>query len=213
MNSSSRSHCSCCQSWDNKGPFCVADLKGEGSLLSGIPWLPWGNTPATQAGNTAAGVHHFIREKRGQFHVNRKVCLQTLWPTHRLQTLQHQFQTPVRITGKTEQWRTKPQAFQNVHCTNYTPHYVRNGSSQSETTTWCYLQTSFVLMVYEQEHFLPSIFAFLSLLCIICAKTQMTKQHSEEVPTEHIFCLQLGRNLLRIEWWLLKEPLLPSLDS
>lgn len=31
MNSSSRSHCSCCQSWDNKGPWCAADLNRKGS--------------------------------------------------------------------------------------------------------------------------------------------------------------------------------------
>lgn len=39
MNSSSRSYCSCCQSWDSKGPCRVADLKGNGSFLPGIPWL------------------------------------------------------------------------------------------------------------------------------------------------------------------------------
>lgn len=76
MNSSSRSHCSFCQSWDNKGPCCVADPKGKRSLLPRIPWLPWGtlcdSSPATQAGNTAAGAHHFIRKKRGQFHLAEK---------------------------------------------------------------------------------------------------------------------------------------------
>lgn len=89
MNSSSRSHCSCCQSWDNKGSCCVADLRGKGSLLPGIPWLPWGtlraSSPATQARDTAADAHHFIREKRGQFHMARNACSWTLWASHGLQ--------------------------------------------------------------------------------------------------------------------------------
>lgn len=160
MNSSSRSHCSCCQSWD-KGPWCAADLKGKRSLLPGIPWgtlvlvlLPHRQEIQQQVPITSTG------KKRGQFHMARKVYL---WAIHRFQTLQHQFQTPVCITGSTEQWRTKPLDFQNVHCTHYTPHCTRNCSSQSETTSKCFLQTSFVLRIYVWNifHWVPSKILFL----------------------------------------------------
>lgn len=67
------------------------------------------------------------------------------------------------------------------------------------------------------EHFSPSIFqnrifVFLSHLHLMCAKTHVTKQSSEEVPIEHVFCLQLDRKLLSTECWLLKEPLVFSMN-
>lgn len=111
MNSISTSHCYCCQSRGNEGP-----RPRSWSERQEIPFIrdplaamrrPCCCSLARQAGKYSGSCPSLAGGKRGNSASPEK-------STHGLPALQHQFQTPVRITGRAEQRRTKPLAFQNV---------------------------------------------------------------------------------------------------